>query len=148
MHLWGCHKRAGPTYKPSNSFIRPQHGKLLFSEATSSIKWSVFIWEIDFFFNPRWELKNYFTSFFASIDYCAVLSLFGRVRLFVTPQTVARPVPLSIGFSRQECWSGLPSPPPGDLPDPGIEPSSLKSPALAGGFFTTGATWEAKQNQI
>ena len=45
-------------------------------------------------------------------------------------------------FSRQEYWSGLSCPPPGDLPDPGIEPSSLMSPALAGGFFTTSATWE------
>ena len=41
-----------------------------------------------------------------------------------------------MGFSRQECWSGLPFPPPGDLPDPGIEPTSLMSPALAGRFFT------------
>ena len=50
---------------------------------------------------------------------------------------------LSVGFSRQECWSGLPCPPLGDLPDPGIEPVSLTSPALAGRFFTTSATWEA-----
>ena len=49
-----------------------------------------------------------------------------------------------MGFSRQECWSGLPCPPPGDLPDPGIEPTSLMSPALAGGFLTTTATWEAQ----
>ena len=47
------------------------------------------------------------------------------------------------GISRQEYWSGLPFLPPGDLPDPGIEPASLASPALAGGFFTTSATWEA-----
>ena len=52
----------------------------------------------------------------------------------VSPWTVARQAPLSTGFSRQEYWSGLPCPPPGDLPDPGIEPGS---PALAGGFFTT-----------
>ena len=45
-------------------------------------------------------------------------------------------------FSRQEYWSGLPFPIPGDLPDPGIEPTSLVSPALAGGFFTMSATWE------
>ena len=50
--------------------------------------------------------------------------------------------PGSMGFSRQEHWGGLPWPPPGDLPNPGIEPTSLMSPALAGGFFTTGATWE------
>ena len=48
-----------------------------------------------------------------------------------------------MGFSRQQYRSGLPCPPPGGLPDPGIEPESLMSPALAGGFFTTSATWEA-----
>ena len=72
-----------------------------------------------------------------------VLSRFSRVRLFVIPWTVARQAPLSMGFSRQEYWSGLPCPPPGDLPHPGIEPESLTSPALAGSFFTTSAAWEA-----
>ena len=47
-----------------------------------------------------------------------------------------------MGFSRQEYWSGLPCPPPGDLTNPGMDPDSLTSPALAGGFFTTSATWE------
>ena len=59
------------------------------------------------------------------------------VRLFATPWTVAHQAPLSMKFSRQEYWSGLPFPPPGGLPDPGIEPASPVSPALAGGFFTT-----------
>ena len=54
-----------------------------------------------------------------------------------TPWTVALQAPLYMGFSRQEYWSGLPFPTPGDLPDPGIKPMSLVSPALAGGFFTT-----------
>ena len=54
-----------------------------------------------------------------------VLSRFSRVRLYATPWTVAHQAPLSTGFSRQEYWSGLPCPPPGDLPDPGIEPRSL-----------------------
>ena len=49
------------------------------------------------------------------------------------------------GFSSQEYWSGLPFPPPREFPDPGIEPSSLLSPALEGGFFTTSATWEAPE---
>ena len=53
---------------------------------------------------------------------------------------VSHLAPLSTGFSRPEYWSRLPCPPPGDLPDPGIEPTSLMSPALADGFFTT---WEA-----
>ena len=67
-----------------------------------------------------------------------MLSHSSRVRLFVTLWTVARQ--LSIGFSRQEYWSGLLFPSAGDLPDSEIEPVSLKSPALAGGFFTTSTT--------
>ena len=55
----------------------------------------------------------------------------------VTPWTVAHHAPLSMGFSRQEYWSGLSFPPPGDLPSPGVKPTSSVSPALAGGFFTT-----------
>ena len=68
---------------------------------------------------------------------------FSCVRLFATPWIVARQVPLSMEFCRQEYWSGLPCPSPGDFPNPGIEPKSLKSPALAGKYFTTSATWEA-----
>ena len=52
--------------------------------------------------------------------------------------------PLSMGFSRQEYWDGLPCPPPGDLPDPRMEPASLASPTLASGLFNTSATWEAQ----
>ena len=59
-----------------------------------------------------------------------------RVQVFAAPWPVARQAPLSMGFSRQEYWSGLPFPPLGDLPDPGIEPLSLASPALAGRLFT------------
>ena len=66
-----------------------------------------------------------------------------RVRLYATPWTVAHQAPLFMGFSRQEYWSGLPCPPSGDFPDPGIKPASLASPELTGGFFTTRATWEA-----
>ena len=66
------------------------------------------------------------------------------VWIFATPWTVAHQVPLSLGFCRQEYWSGLPCPPPGDLPDPGTEPRSLMSPALSGRFFTTSTTWEAQ----
>ena len=65
------------------------------------------------------------------------------VQLFETSWTVSHQAPLTMGFSRQEHWHGLPFPPPGDLPDPGTEPVSLASPALAGRFFTTSATWAA-----
>ena len=66
-----------------------------------------------------------------------MLSHSSCVQLFVTLWTVAHQAPLSTVFSRQEFWGGLPFPPPGDLPDPGIESRSPVSPALAGGFFTT-----------
>ena len=77
---------------------------------------------------------------------CLHAKLLSRVRLFVTLRTAAHQAPLSMGLSRQEYWSELPYPPPGDLPDPGIEPTYLKAPALAGGFFTTCATWEGTTN--
>ena len=73
--------------------------------------------------------------------HACVLSHFSRVQLFATLWTIAPQAPLSMGFSRQEYWSGLPFPLPGDLPDPGIELVSLMSPALAGGFFTTSTKW-------
>ena len=76
-----------------------------------------------------------------------VLSRFSPVQLFETLWTVAHQAPLSRGFSRQEYWSVLPGPLPGDPPNPGIEPESLMSPALSGGFFTTNATWEAQGNR-
>ena len=72
-----------------------------------------------------------------------MLSHFSHVTLFATLWTVVLQGPLSMGFSRQEYWSGLPFPSPGDLPNPGIKPASLMSLALAGRFVSTGATWEA-----
>ena len=69
-----------------------------------------------------------------------VLSCFSCVRLFATLWIVVHETSLLMEISRQEYWSGLPCPSPGALPDPGIEPVSLMSPALASGFFTTSAT--------
>ena len=73
-----------------------------------------------------------------------VSSCFSHVQFFASLWTVAHQALLSMGFSRQEYWSGLPCPPSGALPDPGIEPASLMSPALAGRFFTTSNIWEAQ----
>ena len=67
---------------------------------------------------------------------------FSRVGLFATPWTEAHQAPLSKGFSRQEYWSELPCPPPGDLPSPGLNPHHL-----VGRFFTPSATWEAFQKE-
>ena len=72
-----------------------------------------------------------------------MLSCFSHARLCATPWTTASQAPLFMGFSRQENWSGLPCLPPGDLPNPGIEPVFLMSSALAGRFFTTSAVCEA-----
>ena len=72
-----------------------------------------------------------------------VWCVLSHVQLFATPWTVACQAPLSMGFSRQEYWSGLPFTSPGDLPNPGIEPKSLASLALAATFFSTSTTWEA-----
>ena len=77
-----------------------------------------------------------------------MLSHFSHVWLSSTPWTVTHQTPLHMGFSKQEYWSGLPFPPPRDLPNPGIKPTPLMSPALAGGFFTTSATWEALNARI
>ena len=66
--------------------------------------------------------------------------LLSCVQLFATLCTIAHQAPQSMGFSRQEYWSGLLFPTTGDVPNPGIEPAF---PALAGGFFTTSTTWEA-----
>ena len=68
------------------------------------------------------------------VQMCSVLS---QVRLFAILWTVACQAPLSMEFSRQEYWSGLPFPTPGNLPNLGIKPTSPASPALAGEFFTT-----------
>ena len=76
-----------------------------------------------------------------SVHVC-VLSHFSHVGLFQDPMDCSPQVPLFMEFSRQEYLSRLPCPPPGNLPDSGIEPTSRASPALAGGFFTTSATGE------
>ena len=74
------------------------------------------------------------------LDFVCV-GVLSHVWFFENPWTVACQAPLSTEFSRQEYCSGLSFPPPGNLPDPGIKPAS---PAVVGGFFTTGATWEAQ----
>ena len=96
-------------------------------------------------FNPHKGIypSNIYIYIYLDIDVHAWLSCFNHVQLFVTLWTVAHQVPLSMEFSRQEYWRRLPCPSAGYLPDPGIKPMSLASPALTGRFFTTHATWEA-----
>ena len=75
-----------------------------------------------------------------------VLSCFSCVWLLVTLWIIAHQVPLPMRFSRRKYWSRLPCPPPGDLPDLGIKSTYLMSPALAGKFFNTSTTWEARNS--
>ena len=73
--------------------------------------------------------------------------MLSHVQLFATPWAVARQAPLLMEFPRQEYWSELPCPPPGDLPDPGIEPTSSAFPALASRFFSNSTTYEAPERR-
>ena len=89
-----------------------------------------------------WEATDYGTR-----QRVSVLSLFLCPTL-CDPIDCSCQAPLSMRFSRQEYWSGFPCPPPGDLPDPGIELESFMSPALVGVFFTTSATWEVLKGRV
>ena len=105
-----------------------------------SLFWPHSLWDLSYLtrLNPgprQWKRRV--------LTLTCVLSCFSHVWLFATPRTVALQAPLSMGLSRQEYWSGLPLPSPRDLPYPGIELTSLTSPALVGRFFTTSTTWEA-----
>ena len=91
----------------------------------------------------NWESRQSRYKDPPSWHYVCMLSCFRCAWLFVTLWTVACQALLSLGFSRQEYWSELPSPPPGDLPDPGIEPWSPMSPELISRFFASWATWDA-----
>ena len=97
------------------------------------------LWRAIMIFNlslAGWNLHSGPTAIRTKLS-CAHARLLSRVWLSVTPGTAPHQAPRSTVFSRQESWSGLPFPTPGDLPDPGIEPKSPVSPALAGIFFTT-----------
>ena len=91
------------------------------------------------FYNPKYYL------FYISVKVKVKVKLLSRVRLFATPWTVAHYAPLSMGFSRQEYWSGLPFPSPGDLPNPGIEP---RSPALQADALTSEPPGKPLPNKV
>ena len=91
---------------------------------------------------PTFLMMSKLLTEVARLGHCdqCMLSHFSCVQLYTTLWTVACQASLSMGSSRQEYWSGLPCPPPGDLPDTRVELASLTSPALAGKFFTIRAT--------
>ena len=91
----------------------------------------------------QWEPILVYLNISWTLEYLAIRSMCMCAKslqsfwIFATLWTITCQASLSMGFSREEYWSGLPCPPPGDLPDPGIKPMSLVSPALAGRLFTT-----------
>ena len=121
-------------YKMGVKIITPHLRELFWglNELThkKSSEWCVAEWG-----NAHWALAVAAAGLWGpTLKECACSVMYNSS---VAPWTVALQAPLSLGFSRQECWSELPFPPLGDLPNPGIKPASLASPALAGGFFTT-----------
>ena len=92
-----------------------------------------------FYFERYGYFHKHISTYNACMSVCSVIS-----DALLSPWTGTHQAPKSMGFSRQGYWSGLPFSYPGDIPNPGIEPTSLMSPALAGGFFTTSAAWEAQ----
>ena len=105
------------------------------AHTNQGLSWHRFHWKVKSTTGPpEKSLKWVFCHSVGVWEGCAVLSRFSCVQLFVIKWTIALQAPLSIGFPRQQYCRGLPFPPPGDLPSPGIEP---RSPVLAGRFFTT-----------
>ena len=102
------------------------------------------------------EVRLYWTDwsrvgpFEQCLSYCSRIAqcVLSCVRFFAIPGTVARQAPPSMGFPRQEYWGGLPFSSPGDLTNPGTEPESPESPALAGGFFTVEPLGKPKLAQV
>ena len=122
-----------PLLTPGNSWFVFYHHHFFFSRI--SLKESCITWSSVCLF-----LLN---IMFLRFIYGVVSVVFRHLVVsdpFVTPWTVVHQAPLSVGFSRQGYWSGLPCPPPGVLPDPEIKPKSPATPALAGGFLTTSTT--------
>ena len=108
------------------------------------VEWLYLPWPSPVYYHSLWNCRTASTGAIPPLQgfIACVLSHFSRVCLFATLWTVACQAPLSM-VSRQKYWSGLPCPSPGNLPNPGIKPTSLLSPALASRFFTTSTTWDS-----
>ena len=126
IYLFFCHVQIQGCVILGNHLVFFLH--LIWDEAGENL--SVHIW-VSCSSQHHWSLKDLVLILFKLIHAC----MLSYVQLFVTLWTIICHVPLSMGLSRQEFWSELPFPSPGDLLDPGIEPGSPAIPALAGGFF-------------
>ena len=136
--------------------------KVFSNESVLHLRWPKY-WSFSFSISPSNKYSGLISFKIAYLDLLAVqgtlksllqhhsskASILQRSAFFIVQlshpyMTTGKAIALTMEFSRPEYWSGLPCPPPpGDLPDPGIEPVSLMSPVLAAGFFPTRAIWEA-----
>ena len=129
-----------------------RHIPILLSNVTTSWLYGINNFAILYTFTTLLCIPKQYSStlhllrFSMSMCVCYIISVLSDS--FATLRTVACQASLSMGFPRPEYWSGLPFPSPGDLPNPGIEPESFMSPALAFRFFTTCASWEAPYMNI
>ena len=148
---WKPHAEDSRVLRPKSEFLR-LHDCIHLRQLTPTLL--IFKRKINFYFLKTllfWFLCYMWpdliltdkASFQALAEIPKVLSC---VWLFATPWTVTHQAPLCMAFFRQEYWSGLPCSRTGDLPNPGIKPMPLASPAMAGRFFTTSITWEAPEN--
>ena len=141
---WSCSQWNAHRQFPGKAGRIHPHGSRLWEKQTICEHTAII--PNDFFFlflNPAsgelaiLSLGIYLNKLKTSVHTKSYVCILSHVWLFGTPWTIARQVPLSMGFPRQDYWSGLPFPTPGDLPNPRTEPLSLVSPALAGEFLTT-----------
>ena len=121
-------------------FYNPTDVGNLISGSTAFSKSNLYVSKLSVHIMMKIGLKD-FEHYLASLC-CTMLSHFSCFQVFVTLWTLPHQSSLSMGFSRQEYWSGFLHPSPGDLHDPGTKPKSCMFSALAGRFFTTSATWE------
>ena len=141
---WGCRVRDKQMMVQTSDYRLPGLPSFFWRVGPSTSPDEKQIWRSDY----THYITSFYTWYFSILGFLHPQGLpgslqrsgmqacmLGRVQLFVAPWTVAHQAPLFMGFSRQEFGSGLPLPTPGDLPNPGIEPASLATPALAGGFF-------------
>ena len=134
---------------PTHTFPRSLHSLIIHHPLCEMAPDST--WSNPFFsksFNKQYKsVADFFNNWKCSstgVLLCVCAKLLQQCPTLCDLKDCSLPVPLFMKFSRQTHWSGWPCPPPGGLPESGIEPVSFMSPALAGGFFTTGTIWEAQ----
>ena len=127
--------------QPDEEMCRPRSGRVLSTGTSVRMELACLTLPVSGCVQPTWKAPKPHTigiswTFHHVVCVCVCVCALSHVQLFATPWTIALQAPLSMQFCRQEYWSGLPLPSPGDLPDPEMKAVSPVSPALAGGFIS------------